>query len=148
MSLSLVARPFSRDDLPGVEGWFADVETRRWLGECEWPRRLLDLARGPGRFAILFTLDEDPVVLLDLERYSDGTAAFALVVSPTHRREGFASRVIASVFELPEASGVSEMVAEVERGNTAAIRLVSSLGFIAIPGADEEFQRYALSRTR
>ena len=146
--MSLVPRSFRRDDLPVIEAWFADSETRRWLGDREWPRRLLDLARGPGRFAILFTLGDHPVVLLDLERVSDGTAAFAVVVSPTHRREGFASSAIASVFEMPEASGVREIVAEVEHGNTAASRLVRSLEFVAIPGADDGFERYVLSRTR
>jgi RimJ/RimL family protein N-acetyltransferase len=147
VSLRLVHRPLCREDLPVIEAWFADVETVRWLGDLEWPRRLLDLA-GPDRFAILFTLDDHPVALLDLERDSDGTAAIAIVVSPTHRRGGLASNVVASVFELPETRDVSEIVAEVEQGNAAASRLVASLKFVAIPGAEGGFDRYVLCRPR
>ena len=132
--------------MPMIEPWFDDLETRRWLGDREWPRRPLDLARLPGRFAILFTLDDKPVVLLDLERGSDGTAAFAIVVSPSHRRQGLASNVVASVYEIPEATGIREIIAEIEHGNTAARQLVRSLRFAAIPGAEEGFERYSLRR--
>jgi RimJ/RimL family protein N-acetyltransferase len=147
MNVRLVHRPFRDDDLPVVEAWFDDRETHRWLGDRKWPRQLLDLAREPGRFAILFMLRDRPVALLDLERDSEETATFAVVVSPSHRRQGLASTVIASVLELPQANGVREFMAEIEHSNTAANRLICSLQFEAISGADQGFERYVLRRT-
>jgi GNAT superfamily N-acetyltransferase len=142
-----VPRPFSRADLRFVEPWFDDAETQRWLGGRGWPRRLLDLTQMPGRSATVFVQGDTPVALLDVERYDDRTAAIAIVVSPLRRREGLASRVIASLFDLPEAKGIRELVAEIEEGNSAARQLVRSSTFVPIPGADEGFQRFVQART-
>ncbi|HEX4745519.1 MAG TPA: GNAT family N-acetyltransferase [Gaiellaceae bacterium] len=143
---SLVRRALSREDLRFVEPWFDDAETRRWLGDRRWPRRLLELARMPGRSATVFVEGDTPLALLDVERYEDGTAAIAVVVSPSHRRNGLASRVIASLRDMPETEGVAEIVAEVEEGNAAASRLARSSRFAPIPGAEEGFQRFVLVR--
>jgi GNAT superfamily N-acetyltransferase len=101
---NLVPRAFSCDDLRVVEPWFDDAETRRWLGDRRWPRRLLELARMPGRSATVFVEGDAPVALLDVERYADGTAAIAVVVSPSRRRKGLASGVIASLLDMPDAA--------------------------------------------
>ena len=94
----------------------------------------------------VFVEGDAPVALLDVERYADGTAAIAVVVSPSHRRKGLASGVIASLLDMPE-EGVTEIVAEVEEGNAAASQLVRSSRFAAIPGAEEGFQRFVLVRS-
>ena len=96
----------------------------------------------PGRSATVFVQGDTPVALLDVERYDDATAAIAIVVSPSHRRAGLASSVIASLFERDR---VREIVAEVEEGNAAALELLRSSRFVAIPGADEGFQRFVLA---
>lgn len=41
---SLSLRTFTRADLKLVQPWFRDFETRRYLGDEEWPRRMLELA--------------------------------------------------------------------------------------------------------
>jgi hypothetical protein len=145
--LTLTQRAFQSSDLSLVEPWFDDPATRRWLGDREWPKRLLKLAREPGRFAILFSLRDDPVVLLDRDRNSDGTAAFRnrRFTSPWPR----ASRVAGRCVGVRDAGSrrSAKILAEVELGNTAAQRLVRSLQFEAILGAEEGFERYVLSRT-
>jgi hypothetical protein len=40
---TVVLTPFSRADLGVVEPWFEDPQTRRFLGDSGWPRRMLEL---------------------------------------------------------------------------------------------------------
>jgi RimJ/RimL family protein N-acetyltransferase len=141
-----VQRPLRAEDLRDVEAWFDDPETQRWLGGREWPRRLLDLAAAPDRFALLFTQHGDPVALLDLERNDDDTAAIACVVAPTHRRQGIAHTILHSLFALPEAKDLVEVVGEVEDGNVASQQLLRSGGFEFAVRTDEGFDRYVLRR--
>jgi GNAT superfamily N-acetyltransferase len=110
--------------------------TARALNLASWPR-----GRGPGRVC-------EPYALLDLERYDDGTAAVAVVVSPAHRRQGIAASVLRSIFDLPEIAGVDEIFAEVEQGNTAGVRLVFAAGLVpeARGTADEGFDRFVVRR--
>jgi hypothetical protein len=39
----LCLRPFRRCQLPLTDRWFADADTRRWLGGPGWPGLILDL---------------------------------------------------------------------------------------------------------
>jgi RimJ/RimL family protein N-acetyltransferase len=135
------------EDLAIVEPWFDDPETQRWLGDREWPRRLLRLARQPGRFALLYALTDHPVGLLDVELYEGGKAAVAVLVSPEHRGQGVATSILRSVFDLPQTRGVEEVVGEVEVGNSAGERCVRAAGFTVLDApTDEGFLRFALRR--
>jgi RimJ/RimL family protein N-acetyltransferase len=143
----LTAQSFCAADLVSVEPWFDDRETQRWLGGREWPRRLLELARQSNRVALLYTHAQRQVGLLDLERFPDRKAAVAVVVSPEHRGRGVATSMLRSIFDLPEAEGVSEAVGEVEFGNTAGERCIRAAGFVrdAEAATSERFLRF-LSR--
>jgi RimJ/RimL family protein N-acetyltransferase len=144
----LTARSFRAADLLTVEPWFEDDETQRWLGGRVWPRRLLKLARQPNRAALLYAYADRPVGLLDVERCPEGRAAVAVVVSPEHRGQGVATSMLRSVFDLPEANGVTEVVGEVEFGNTAGEGCIRAAGFVrdSEAASDERFLRFLLRR--
>jgi ribosomal protein S18 acetylase RimI-like enzyme len=144
----LAHRPLEASDLASIEPWFDDPATRRWLGGREWPRRLVTLAQGPERFAVVWELAAQQVALLDLEREEDGSAAIAIVVRPGHRRTGIGRAVTRSIFSLPQIDGVERILAEVEHGNEAAERLVRAAAFEAASGSatGEEFSRWELRR--
>lgn len=42
MPLALSLRAFTREDLPTVEPWFRDPDTRRFLGDPTWPAVMLE----------------------------------------------------------------------------------------------------------
>ena len=142
-----MSRLLRTDDLAIVEPWFDDPETQRWLGDREWPRRLLRLARQPGRFALLYALADQPVGLLDIELHDGGQAAVAVLVSPEHRGQGVATSILRSLFDLPQTRGVEEVVAEVEVRNSAGERCVRAAGFILLDApTDEGFLHFVLRR--
>ena len=145
---TLKARSFRAEDLVKVEPWFDDAETRRWLGDRTWPRRLLELARQSDRVALLYSLADEPVGLLDIELYADGTAAVAVIVSPDHRRRGLATAILRSLFHLPQTGGVDRIIGEVEVGNVAGERCVRAAGFepCAAVVTHEGFIRFASRR--
>jgi RimJ/RimL family protein N-acetyltransferase len=144
---TLMPRFLRTDDLPIVEPWFDDPETQRWLGDREWPRRLLRLAREPHRFALLYAVADHPAGLLDIELYEEGTAAVAVVVSPKHRGRGLATSILRSVFDLPQTEGMKEVIGEVESENEAGERCVRAAGFTRLNARSEEgFLRFALRR--
>jgi RimJ/RimL family protein N-acetyltransferase len=133
------------EDVPGIEAWFDDAETQRRLGGREWPRRLVELARAPGRFALLFARSGEPVGLLDVE-CEGRSAAIALVVAPPHRGQRIALTMLHALLDLPELQAVVEIVGEVESGNVAGERLVRSAGFVFDARTEEGFARYVLRR--
>jgi RimJ/RimL family protein N-acetyltransferase len=140
-------RLLQADDLAIVEPWFDDPETQRWLGDREWPRRLLWLTRQPGRVALLYALADDPVGLLDIELYDGGKAAVAVLVSPEHRGQGVATSILRSVFDLPQTRGVQEVVGEVEVGNSAGEHCARAAGFVLLDApTDEGFLHFVLRR--
>jgi RimJ/RimL family protein N-acetyltransferase len=143
-------RTLGREDLAAVEPWFDDPATRRWLGGRAWPRRLVELAEQPARFALLWEEDGVPVALLDLEVDEAGTAAVALVVAPEARGRGIATAILASVFALAELAGVHRVIGEVERGNDESGALVRAAGFVPDPAGarDAGFRRWVLLRPR
>jgi GNAT superfamily N-acetyltransferase len=83
-----------------------DPETQRWLGDQEWARRLLRLARQPCRFELLYALADHRVGLMDMALYDRGKAAIAVLVSPEHRGQGVATSILRSVFDFLQTRGV------------------------------------------
>lgn len=139
-------RHLGRDGLPAIERWFDDSATRRWLGGRDWPRRFVELATQPGRFAIVCLRGDEPVALLDVERYDDATAAIAIVVSPEYRGQAIGTTILRSIFDLTELDGVDQVLGEVQQGNAGGERLLRAAGFIPHAGdaRDNAFSRWVL----
>jgi L-amino acid N-acyltransferase YncA len=136
--MTLVLRELTDADLPLVEGWFAEAETGRWLGDQSWPRRLLRLAaRSPDRFAYAALRAGVVVALADAERYRDRRAGVALVVAPAHRRRGVGTAVARALAERPDLADVVEFIAGVEDGNVAGTALVVGAGFWQVTDAPD-----------
>lgn len=55
-----------------------------------------------------------------------------VVVSPEHRRNGIARRLLAAGFEWAEQVGAGRVLLEVEAGNAPAVTLYESLGFAVL----------------
>ena len=103
------------------------------------------LAEQPNRHALLYCGGDEPVAMLDVERYENSTASFAVVVAPAHRRTGLATSILRSLFALPETAGIAELFGEVEVGNQAGERCLVAAGFEAAGGESEPgFIRYAM----
>lgn len=108
----------------------------------------MGLATEPDRHALVGLSGDEPVALLDVERYEDATASVAIVVSPEVRRQGIGTAVLASIFTHAELTGTELVFGEVEQGNAGAERLVCAAGFaLDNEGARTEgFSRWALRR--
>jgi len=145
-------------DLPLVEPWFDDPETRRWLGGPSWPQMSIAHIDAPlsefrgahetGRYRFVALDGESPVGYIDCGTYDrwatwDGSiggrgvtaviempsAAIAYVVDPTLRRRGYGVEMIHSLIRMPELENVGLFGAGVEPQNKASIRCLRSAGF-------------------
>ena len=142
-------RELTAVDLAVVEPWFGDADTRRRLGDEAWPRRLLELAgRSAERVVLAATRAGRVVGVLDVERYSDGRAAIALVVGPAERRTGIATAALDLLAREALVRGISELVGGVEADNVAALALARSAGFAQVTdGPDDDGFLYVARRT-
>jgi L-amino acid N-acyltransferase YncA len=145
--MPVVLRELTEADLAAVEGWFTESETRKWLGDEAWPRRLIRLAaRSADRFAYAAVRHGVVVGIADAERYGDGRAAVALVVAPEHRGVGIGTAMASALPERPELASVVEFFGGVEAGNAASGALVTGAGFEQVTDEPdvEGFTYYAL----
>lgn len=143
-------RELTHADLPTVDSWFAESETRQWLGDPAWPRQLIRLAGlSRDRFAFAAVRQGVVVGIADVERYEDGRAAVAIVVAPEHRRRGVGKTIVMMLIERAEPAGVVEFVGGVEAGNGASAAFLTSCGFEQTTDApdDEGFTYFALRRS-
>lgn len=137
--------PATEETLSEVQHWFEDEATRRWLGGTEWPREAMRLSDpSHGRFALVTLLDDRPVALIDLERYEDRSASFAIVVDPAHRGKGLAALAIDELTNYAKNLDVIQLLGYVESGNTISERLLRGRGFAAIGVDPDGFAEYAL----
>lgn len=142
--------PVTPDSIEEVEGWFDDPDTRRFLGGREWVRRLPALLQdSPGvgfrgrkvlaRHAwTVRAAAIGPVGMVDVERYDDGTAGIALVVSPAMRGQGIGRRILFHLETLDQLAKVKAFIGAVEPGNEAARRCMRSARFAVAEREDEE----------
>lgn len=128
------------NNLDLVLPWFDDDKTRLALGDRDWPRQALRLMETqPGttdddlkvndRVVWVAFEQESPVGLIHIETYSDGSAGFAVVVSPTHRRRGLCVRLIRLAVDHPRVASVKTWFAGVDVDNEASIRCLMAAGF-------------------
>lgn len=140
--------PLTTDLLPGIEPWFDDAETIRFLGDRAWIRRELRLVdetpgteyrgrRVVGRDAWV-VFDERPVGFIGVERYDDGRAGCTVVVDPDRRSQGIGRAILDAVWDRPELADVEELIGGVEPENVASRRCVAAAGFRLAPEPDEE----------
>jgi RimJ/RimL family protein N-acetyltransferase len=151
-------RPCTEADLPLIEPWFDDPETRRWLGGPSWPRMSIAQidaplsefrgARERGRYRFVAWDGECPVGYIDCGTYDrwatwDGStgsrgatavidvpaAAITYVVNPMVRRRGYCVEMIHALTRMPELENVGLFGAGVEPQNTPSIRCLKSAGF-------------------
>jgi ribosomal-protein-alanine N-acetyltransferase len=74
-------------------------------------------------------IDEKLVAYVIVSRYVDAWHVMNLVVAPEHRRQGIATRLLATLFELAGEDDRRGFTLEVRVSNGAAIELYENLGF-------------------
>jgi RimJ/RimL family protein N-acetyltransferase len=174
--IELEFRRFEPHDLPSIEPWFDDAETRRWLGDSAWPRQALELQDRPlgefrgeretGRHQWL-AWDQDALVgYIDCgttDRWNtwDGgpegrgvieaipvpSAALAYVVNPAFRRRGHGKAMLQGLVARPELAHIELFGAGIEPENLASVRCLADVGFSPLdPVADWEGIVYYVHR--
>jgi uncharacterized protein (TIGR02231 family) len=151
-------RPFEPGHLPLAQPWFADADTRRWLGGPDWLSEMLDLAGRPlsefrgaaetGRYRWLAWDEGAAVGYIDCgtcdrwTTWEGGPAgrgvthaiavpcgSIAYVVDPARRRRGYATAMITAVTAMPELAGIELFAAGIEPENTASAGCLRKAGF-------------------
>ena len=151
-------RPFRQRQLALTDRWFADADTRRWLGGPGWPGLILDLHKRPlgeyrgavetGRYSWLAWDGDTAVGYVGCDTYDrcttwdgspDGrgvvkalpvpTANLSYVVDPALRRQGYGTSIIAALMASSQITHVSLFVAGVEPANTGSISCLLKNGF-------------------
>jgi len=164
----LQLRPFERKHLALAGPWFADADTRRWLGGPAWPRQMLDWARRPlgefraaaetGRYRWLAWDRGTAVGYIDCGTYDRWTTweggpggrgvisamsipagAISYVVDPALRRRGYCAAMVAAVLAMPELGYIQLFAAGVEPANVGSADCLRKAGFQPLnPGPDWE----------
>jgi len=151
-------RPFTRKQLPLVEPWFADGDTRRWLGGPAWPRQMLDRADRPlgefrgaaetGRHRWLAWDQGTAVGYVDCGTYDQWArweggpggrgvigvipvpaGSISYVVDPALRRRGYCAAMVTAVMAMPELEDIRLFVAGVEPANAGSVGCLRKTGF-------------------
>jgi RimJ/RimL family protein N-acetyltransferase len=171
-------RPFEREQLPQVEPWFEDPDTRRRLGGPGWPRLVLDLADRPlgefrgaietGRYRWLAWDGDEPIGYIDCgttDRWTTweggpngrgviatipvASGNLAYVVDPAVRRRGYSTTMIATLLTLPDLAHIELFAAGVEPDNAGSVGCLRAADFEALdPEPDWEGIVYYVKRRR
>lgn len=127
--LKIKLRDFSREDLPVLERWFEDEETKKRLGGmlplARWFENIQALKNQVNYMAVT----EDLLIgMVTLETYEDMSASIALLVNPALRNQGYGKEIIHEA--IMHLDGCTEIHAHIEWDNTASIRCFGVLGFV------------------
>ena len=96
----------------------------------------MDMLDHCNRVALL-VVDSGDEILAHGEYVADnGTAEFALMVSPFFRLQGIGTRLLRALMNTAIGTGQRRMIGIAQAVNTQAVHLILSNGFQAVPGAD------------
>ncbi len=117
-------QPLVLDDVNAIE----EIEKRSM--PAPWSRMMFvgEIAK-PTSICLGAFVDEALVAYVIVSRYVDAWHVMNLVVAPERRRQGIATRLLASLFELTADDESRGFTLEVRVSNGAAIELYESLGF-------------------
>ncbi len=125
-----------------IEDWFDDADTVRFVGGLDWLASTLRFERPAdtqpvdgedpvAHHAWLALAGKQPVALVDVLSYGDGSASMKMTVAPTRRKLGLGKAVLHAVWRLPEMKDVTEVFGYVDAQHNAAVRLAEASGFVA-----------------
>lgn len=130
--------PLDREWVNVISEWWKDSEIEKWMGGYP-PSKALELANSPpeefrgrkviGRTALVGLANAEPISLIDFEKYEDGSAGLALIISPTHRNKGWGRRALRALIDSPEVEGLERLFAGIEPENVASVRCFEGAGF-------------------
>ncbi len=121
---SLDIQPLVLDDVSAIE----EIEQRSM--PAPWSRMMFVSEIVKTTSICLGAFVEDRLVAyVIVSRYVDAWHVMNLVVAPEHRRQGIATRLLASLFEQAADDERRGFTLEVRVSNDAAIELYESLGF-------------------
>ena len=134
--------PLGADYSELIEHWFEDADTVRFVGGLDWLASTLRFERPDdtqpvdGRdpvahHAWLALSGEQPVALVDVLGYGDGSASMKMTVAPGRRKLGLGKAVLHAVWRLPEMADITEVFGFVDPRHHAAVRLAEASGFVA-----------------
>jgi ribosomal-protein-alanine N-acetyltransferase len=117
-------QPLVLDDVSAIE----EIEQRSM--PAPWSRMMFvsEIVK-PTSICLGAFVEDALVAYVIVSRYVDAWHVMNLVVAPEHRRQGIATRLLASLFELTADDDRRGFTLEVRVSNDAAIELYESLGF-------------------
>jgi [ribosomal protein S18]-alanine N-acetyltransferase len=117
-------QPLVLDDVSAIE------EIERCSMPAPWSRMMFvsEIVK-PTSVCLGAFVDDRLVAYVIVSRYVDVWHVMNLVVAPEYRRQGIATRLLASLFELTADDDRRGFTLEVRVSNDAAIELYESLGF-------------------
>ena len=112
------------DDVAAIE----EIERRSML--APWSRMMFvsEIVK-PTSICLGAFVDDALIAYVIVSRYVDAWHVMNLVVAPEHRRQGIATRLLATLFDLTGEDNRRGFTLEVRVSNDAAIELYESLGF-------------------
>jgi [ribosomal protein S18]-alanine N-acetyltransferase len=117
-------QPLALDDVSAIE----EIEQRSM--PAPWSRMMFvsEIVK-PTSVCLGAFVESRLVAYVIVSRYVDAWHVMNLVVAPEHRRQGIATRLLGSLFELTSDDDRRGFTLEVRVSNDAAIELYESLGF-------------------
>jgi RimJ/RimL family protein N-acetyltransferase len=134
--LKIKLRDISREDLPVLERWFEDEETKARLGGMLPLARYFEFVLSTtNQKNFMAVSDNTPVGLVGFETYEDKTASIDLIVNPDYRNHGYGKAILFEAIKLLD--GCTEVHAYIERDNTASMKCFGACGYVEC-GVDKD----------
>lgn len=122
MDMDFTVVPLSYELLAQIEGWAATSAQQTLL-------KLPEITIDPRNLSWVGLLRNEPVAFCTIRPEADGANSIYIIVKPSERRNGIASRLLESILAEPAVHNLSHLQGFVEADNTAAQKLLVKNGF-------------------
>jgi len=130
MRLTHIPRPATEDDLEKV----AEIEAKSILPPWKTEAFAAELKKSHSHFWVLTDEETDQNIIGYLVFHFPAEQAHLLTyaIDPHHRRQGWGKILLRQMISFVIRNGGQSLILEVRKGNTAAVQLYQSLGFVVI----------------